>query len=94
MCPSSARDFGQRLHDLEPRHADAQFAGDELEEGETFVGRELADPLLEPCVTLILGERGKRQQPLPHPDIERNLFAAHAFREKQRQHLGESPTAP
>jgi hypothetical protein len=67
----------------------SQFSGDELEEGETLVGRELADPLLEPCVTLVLGKRGKRQQPLPHPDIERNLFAAQAFRQKQRQHLGD-----
>ena len=84
-----ARDFGQRLHHLQPRHADPQFAGDQLEEGETLVGRELANPLLEPRVTLFLGERGKRQQPLAHPDIERNLFAALALRQKQRQHLGQ-----
>ncbi len=84
-----ARDFGQRLHHLQPRHADAQFAGDELEEGETLVGRELADPLLEPCVTLFLGKRGKRQQPLAHPDVERNVGAALSVGQKQRQHLGQ-----
>ena len=84
-----ARDFGQRLHHLQPRNADAQFPGDQLEESEPLVGRELADPLLEPCVALFLRQRGKRQQPLAHPDVERNLFAAHAFRQKQRKHLGE-----
>ncbi len=84
-----ARDFGQRLHDLQPRHADAQFSGDQLEEGETLVGRQLADPLPEPCVALVLGERGKRQQPLAHPDVERNLVAALGLRQKQRQHLGQ-----
>jgi hypothetical protein len=84
-----ARDFGERLHHLQPRYADAQFAGDELEERETLVGRELAHPLLEPCVTLFLGERGKRKQPLPHPDVERNLFAAHALRQKQRKHFSD-----
>ncbi len=41
-----ARDFGQRLHHLQPRHADAQFAGDQLEEGETLVGRELSRPIV------------------------------------------------
>ena len=84
-----AGDFGQRLHHLQPRHADAQFAGDELEEGETLVGGELADPFLEPCVALLLRERGKRKQSLPHPDVERNLFATHTLRQKQRQHLGQ-----
>ena len=84
-----ARDFGQRLHHLQPRYADAQFAGDQLEEGETLVGRELANPLFEPRVTLFLGQRGKRQQPLAHPDVERNVCAARAFGQKQRQHLGQ-----
>ena len=40
-----ARDLGQRLHHLQSRHADAQFSGDELEEGETLVGRQLRRPI-------------------------------------------------
>ncbi len=39
-----ARDFGERLHDLKPRHADPQFAGDQLEEGEPLVLRQRARP--------------------------------------------------
>ena len=71
-----ARDFGQGLHHLQPRHADAQFPGDKLEEGEPLVGRELADPSPEPRIALLLAERGQRQQPLAHPLVERDLFAA------------------
>ena len=90
-----ARDFGQSLHHLQPRHADAQFAGDELEEGEPLIGRELADPLLEPRVTLFLRQRGKRQQPLAHPDVERNLFAAPAPSGRSSDSISaRSPTAP
>ena len=84
-----ARDFGQCLHHLQPRHADPQFSGDQLEEGETLVGRQFANPLPESRVPLFLRRRGKRQQPLAHPDVERNLFAALALGQKQRQHLGQ-----
>ena len=52
--------------------------------------RQLADPLLQPCVALFLVERGKRQQPLVASSlIERNLVAARALRQQQRQRLGE-----
>ena len=79
-----ARDFGERLDHLQPRYSDAEFPGDELEEGETLVRRELSDPLFEPLIPVFLIERGKRQQSIPHPDVERNLFAGRALGQKQR----------
>ena len=84
-----ARDLGQRLHDLQPRNAHAQFAGDELEEGETLIGRQLVDPALEARIALLLVERGQRKQAVAHPDVERDLLAPGALGQQERQHLGE-----
>ena len=84
-----ARHLGQRLDDLQPRHADAQLPGDELEEDEALVDRQLGRPSPQPRVALLLVERGQRQKAVPHPDVERNLLAFPARGQEKRQRLGE-----
>jgi len=74
-----ARHLGQRLHHLQPRDADPQFPGDELEEDQAFVERKLSHPSPEPRIALFLAERGQRKEALAHPLVERNLFARPAL---------------
>ena len=84
-----ARDRGQGLHHLQPRHADPQFAGDELEEREPLIDRQLLHPAPEPRVARFLIERRQRQEALAHPKVERDLLAGGAFRQEKRQRLSE-----
>ncbi len=81
--------LGQRLDDLQPGDADPEFAGDELEEDEPLVRRQRVDPSPNPRELLFVVERGQRQQPFAHPDVERDLLAVDAFGQQERQRLGQ-----
>ena len=76
-----AGDLGQRFHDLQPRDADAQFAGDELEEGEPLIHGQFADPASQPGELLLVVQRRNLQE-LPHPDVQRNLLSRDALGQK------------
>ncbi len=67
----------------------AQFAGDQLEEGEPLVLGQRRDPAREPRIARLLVERRQRQQALAHPVIERGLIVAGPLRQQQGQRLGE-----
>ena len=65
-----------------------------LKKARRSCAREVVRPLLEPRVTLFLAKRGKRQQPLAHPYVERNLCAPLPSGRSNDSISARSPTAP
>ena len=84
-----ACNFGQRLHDLQPRHADPKLAGDELEESETLIGRQMRRRSARAAHNSPLRRAGAASAGDRASMRRAAVFARVARRQQQREGLGE-----
>ena len=82
-----------RAHHQALRHADTEFAGDQLVPGEALPLVHLAPGLQQPCAARFVIGIAQRQQPLLDPIVQRQRLDAAAGGSSSAMVSAKSPTA-